>query len=294
MKWILISLLIICLSLNAKSGNSQITSDLPASFNYPEEKVPGDTPLVFGLGIVSVADKNTHACMFSPDGSMLIFSRYPDKKSYLMTLEKGAWTAPVEAFFDGKECSFSADGKRVFYYKNGGDIYYNEKSENGWGEPISVGSNINTAETEYYPSVTNDGTLFFSRAGKWSDGRIMYSILENDQYSLPVDIGLPVNNGGALHAFIAPDKSYMLFNSPRAGSHTQLDIWISFHNNDGSWTEPQNLGETINSGADAILCPTVSPDGKYMFFTKLNFNPQCGYVYWVSTEFISKLKLKSN
>jgi hypothetical protein len=83
----------------------------------------------------------------------------------------------------------------------------------------------------------------------------------------------------------------MLFNSPRSGSHTQLDIWISFYNNDGSWTEPKNLGETINSGADAILCPTVSPDGKYMFFTKLNFNPQCGYVYWVSTDFINRLKI---
>lgn len=210
-----------------------------------------------------------------------------------MTFSNDQWSNPEEAFFEGKECSFSADGKKVFYYKNGGDIYYNEKTENGWGEPISVGTNINTAETEYYPSVTYDGTLFFSRAGKWSDGRIMYSTVENGQYSLPVDIGLPVNNGGALHAFVAPDKSYMLFNSPRAGSYTQLDIWISFHNKDGSWTEPQNLGETINSGADAILCPTVSPDGKYMFFTKLNFNPQCGFVYWVSTDFINNLKINS-
>jgi hypothetical protein len=84
----------------------------------------------------------------------------------------------------------------------------------------------------------------------------------------------------------------MLFNSPREGSFTQLDIWISFRNQDGSWSDPKNLGKTINSGANAILCPTVSPDGKYLFFTKLNLTTQTGYVYWVSTNFIDVLKIK--
>jgi Tol biopolymer transport system component len=281
---------IICFLFFVIKCDSQTNSDISGTFNYLNEELPGDIPKVFGMGTISIDDKNTHASIFSPDGNMLIFSRYPDRKSYIMTFSDNTWKGPTEAFFEGKECSFSADGKRIFYYNNGGDIYYSEKSENGWGEPISVGTNINTAETEYYPSVTYDGTLFFSRAEKWSDGHILYSTLENGHYSPPVDIGLRVNKGGALHAFVAPDKSYMLFNSPRSGSHTQLDIWISFHNSDGSWTEPQNPGETINSGADAILCPTVSPDGKYMFFTKLNFNPQCGFVYWVSTDFINRLK----
>jgi len=285
---------IICCLLLFTQCEYQTPLDEPVVINYLNETTPVNTPKVFGSGIVSIDDKNTHACMFSPDGSMLVFSRYPDGKSYIMTLENGIWSAPFEAFFHGKECSFSADGEKIFYYSNDGDIFFNEKTQNSWGNPISVGSNINTSETEYYPSITNDGTLFFSRAGKWSDGRIFYSTFENGQYSKPVDIGLPVNTGGALHAYVAKDKSYMLFNSPRTGSFTQLDIWISFHKEDGFWSEPQNLGETINSGADAILCPTVSPDGKYMFFTRLNFNPQCGYVYWVSTDFINELKNPTN
>ena len=118
----------------------------------------------------------------------------------------------------------------------------------------------------------------------------MFSTCHNGVFDPPVDLGLPVNNGGALHAFVAPDKSYMLFNSPRSGSYTQLDIWISFHNEDDTWAEPVNPGETINSGAEAILCPTVSPDGKYMFFTKLNLDNYNGNVYWVSTGFIDSLR----
>ena len=266
------------------------TAQTPFACNFLNESKPGKTPVIFGKGTVSVEGKNTHACTFSPDGRMLIFSRYPDRKSYIMTFKNGQWTSPVEAFFEGKETSFSADGKKIFYYKNDGDIYYSEKTESGWGKSISVGIAINTSETEYYPSVTSDGTIFFSRNGKWTEGRIMYSTYSNGKYNTPVDIGFLVNTGGALHAYVAPDKSYMIFNSPRAGSFTKLDLWISFHNEDGSWTNPKNMGETINSGADAILCPNVSPDGKYLFFTKLNFNTNTGFVYWVSSQVIEEAR----
>jgi hypothetical protein len=257
--------------------------------NYLGETPPGVIPQLFGAGKVSVEGENTHACSFFPDGSMLIFSRYPERKSYVMKFVDSQWTEPAEAFFEGKETSFSPYGEKVFYYKDDGNIYYSPKTDSSWGNSISVGNAINTSATEFYPSATYDGTLFFSRNGNWNEGRIMYSTFTNGAYVTPVDIGLPVNSGGALHAYVAPDKSYMLFNSPRSGSHTQLDLWISYRKANGTWTNPKNLGETFNSGADAILCPTVTTDGKYMFFTKLDFNTNTGNVYWVNTSFIDSL-----
>jgi|WetSurMetagenome_2_1015567.scaffolds.fasta_scaffold02919_8 hypothetical protein len=262
------------------------------SCNYLNEPKPGKVPVLFGPGKISVNGENTHALSFSPDGSTIIFSRYPEKKSYIMSCKDGLWSDPAEAFFRGKEACFSPYGDKVFYYKEPGDIYYNEKTENGWGGPMYIDSTINTPDMEYYPSVTYDGTLFFSRGVSWDNSKIMFSVIKNGAYSSPSDIGLPVNNGGALHAWVAPDKSYMIFNSPRKGSYTKLDLWISFHNADGSWTDPQNLGKEINSGGDAILCPTVTPDGKYMFFTRLTFSNGTGNVYWVSTDFIDSLKHK--
>jgi hypothetical protein len=258
--------------------------------NYLNEMKPGNIPLLFGSGIVSVAGENTHAVAFSPDGSSLIFSRYPEKKSYIMRFTNNQWSNPVEAFFEGKEACFSPYGDKIYYYKEPGNIYYNEIINKEWGSSISMDSTINTPDMEYYPSVAYDGTLFFSRGMSWNSSKIMYSILNNGVYSSPIDIGLPVNNGGALHAFVAPDKSYMIFNSPRKGSYTKLDLWITFHNPDGSWTEPQNLGQLINSDADAILCPTITPDGKYLFFTRLTFSNSTGNVYWISTDFIDSFK----
>ena len=67
-----------------------------------------------------------------------------------------------------------------------------------------------------------------------------------------------------------------------------MSLYISFQNDDGSWTQPQNLGDLINtSGTD--VWPHLSPDNKYLFFVSERtgdngFNP-----YWVSTKFIDKL-----
>jgi hypothetical protein len=260
-----------------------------ASWRYLGQAQPGDTPELFAPGVVSVDQKNSHALAVSPDGKTIIFSRYPDRTSYIMTCENGRWSGPAESFFFGKEISFSRDGNQIYYYTDG-DIFYVEKRQEGWSVPIRLGAAVNTGETEYYPCIVSDGSMYFSRDGNWNSGRLMVSRFRNGEFQTATDLGLPVNSGGALHAWVAPDESAMLFNSPRSGSRTRLDIWASFRKMDGTWTNPQNLGETVNSGAEAVLCPTVSPDGKFLFFTKMNFSNNTGNMYWVSTGLIDSLR----
>jgi len=43
------------------------------------------------------------------------------------------------------------------------------------------------------------------------------------------------------------------------------DLYISL-NRGGQWRPPRNLGPVVNSAASEV-CPTVSPDGRYLFFT---------------------------
>lgn len=264
--------------------------------DYLNETQPENEPEIFAKGIISVDNKNTHALMFSPDGKMVIFSRYPDKESYIMYHSNDSWTKPEKAPFKGKEISFSKDGKMIFYYDNG-DIYYVEYHCENFSKPHKLDSTINTKDTtEYFPSITYNGNLYFSRNGKWDKGKIMFSEYKKGKFQYPIDLNQELNNGGALHSYVAKDESYILFNSPRIGSYTKLDIWISFRMGDSLWTKPVNLGKKINNSADAILCPTVSPDGKYLFFTKLYFEQDwkdnTGYVYWVSTKIIEELKEK--
>ncbi|MGA2178271.1 MAG: hypothetical protein ABSH15_01620 [Verrucomicrobiota bacterium] len=277
------------------SAGALFTCAEDLSWQYLGQIPPGNTPVVFAPGVVSVANKNTHALAISPDGKTIIFSRYPDGTSFIMTYTNNQWSGPVQSFFYGKEVSFSPDGNKMFYY-TGDDIYYVARQGSGWNSPVRLGPNVNTTgNIEYYPSIVRSQSMYFSRAptnGDWSTGRIMFSEYTNGDYQPAVDLGAPINNGGALHAWVAPDESYMLFNSPRPGSHTGLDIWASFRNQDGTWSNPRNVGATVNSGADAILCPKVSPDGKYLFFTKLT--QPTGLVYWVANPFFPQVTISLN
>lgn len=257
--------------------------------DYLGETPPGDEPVVFGRGVVSVEGKNTHALQFSPDGRMLVFSRYPDGTSFCMVHGKDGWSRPEPTSFTGKEVTFDASTRRLFYYDRGGDLFWVRYGDDGFSPPSRLNSKINTRETEYYPCITARGNLFFSRNSKWDQSRLMMAKPEGGDFAAPVDLGDVVNTGGASHGFVAPDESYLLFNSPRAGSATKNDIWGSFRGADGAWQAPANLGPRINRDAMAVLCPTVSPDGKYLFFTRLQ-EGGTGLVYWVSTSVLSALR----
>ncbi|ACB75106.1 SBBP repeat-containing protein [Opitutus terrae] len=208
--------------------------------DYLGESPPSDEPVVFGRGTVSVEDKNTHAVQFSPDGRRLIFSRYPDRTSYEMRRGTEGWSQPAPTRFTGKEVSFDATKHRLFYYDRGGDLFWVRYDDAGFSEPTPLGPTINTRETEYYPSITARGNLYFSRNARWDQGRLMVAAPAGDGFNVPVDLGERVNAGGASHGFVAPD--------------------------------------------------TVSPDGKYLFFTRLPLERGgAGFVYWVATASIPLL-----
>ena len=283
MPWVLLAML----------GLGPSSLDGPTRWDYLGQTPPGDDPVVFAMGTVSVEGRNTHAVRFSPDGGLLVFSRYPDGTSYYMVRSGAEWSDPKPTSFRGKEVSFDALSKRLFYYDPQGDLCFVRYSSDGFSKPTRLPPAINTAEIEYYPCVTEQGNLFFSRNSRWDQARIQVSKLEGTGFGRPVDLGPPVNVGGASHEFVAPDESYMLFNSPRPGSHTQNDIWVSFRRSDGGWGEPINLGPRINRDAKAILCPTVSPNGKYLFFTRFQ-EDNTGLVYWVRSRVIEELRLESN
>ncbi len=266
------------------------TSTTEFDCDYLGEDPPGTEPKLFAPGRVSIDGKNSHAISISPDGRSLVFSRYPDKTSFIMARGPSGWSAPQETPFRGKEVAFDADGRRLFYYDEG-DLFFVRILDGRFSEPTRLPSSINTSQIEYYPSVTAKGNLYFSQVGQWDSARIQMARLEGEGFAAPVDLGAPINVGGASHAFVSPDETYMVFNSPREGSHTKNDVWVSLRSADGAWGTPANLGPRVNGDAEAVLCPTISPDGKYLFFTRLQAN-RTGHVYWVSTRVIEEARAR--
>jgi hypothetical protein len=52
--------------------------------------------------------------------------------------------------------------------------------------------------------------------------------------------------------YIAPDESYFIFCSFRAGGFGSGDLYISFKQKDGSWGKVINMGDKINTPAPDV------------------------------------------
>ena len=46
-------------------------------------------------------------------------------------------------------------------------------------------------------------------------------------------------------------------------------IYVYFKKKDSTWSKPINLGKDVNSNF-AETCPSITPDGKYLFFGRYN------------------------
>ena len=81
---------------------------------------------------------------------------------------------------------------------------------------------------------------------------------------------------------MAPDESYLIYCSTRDGGYGRGDLYISFKNAQGEWTDAVNMGAAINT-KHYEYCPFVTKDGKYLFYTS---NQD---IYWISTAVIEVL-----
>jgi hypothetical protein len=144
-----------------------------------------------------------------------------------------------------------------------------EKTGGGWGEPKNVGPPVNSKGSEWYPTVAASGTIYFGSDREGGKGRtdIYRSRLVNGKYAEAENLGDAVNTQfNEFEPLIAPDESFMIFMAGgRPEGRGGLDLYVSY-NRDGAWTKPANLGDKINSAGNEYS-PTISPDGKYFFWT---------------------------
>lgn len=276
--------------------------------DYLGQRPPGDTPVVFAPGIISNPTSVEHGFpTFSPDGNEVFWqaNSLDQKVIQGMSMQRvsGQWTAPKASPFGGGPV-FSPDGKRLYYIPLGADKgegkgpHVVEKGPKGWGEPrcLDLLTRFPELKFVYHLSFTTRGTLYFlghaPGRGLINDMGIYRLESVHGAFTkpelLPPSINAP---GGVLNwtPFIAPDESYLLFASNRTGA--QQNLFICFRQAEGSWTEAIDLGAPINT-AWGERYPAVSPDGKYLFFTRW-VSEDDEDVFWVSASILDTLKAKN-
>jgi len=282
---------------DVQTGSSQIIPD----GLYFGQSPPGLTPEVFAPGIISMEDRYEYVLVFSPDLDECVFG-LTDRTWGIFSLMytsmgvDSSWIDPFAAPFvgdgDGLLPAYSPDGDEMFFVSSrpswpAVNVWHSERVDSAWSDPVELPSPVNTNSAEFGLSLANDETLYFTsdRSSGYGQQDIYRSIRVGGEYPSVENLGPPVNtqyNDASPH--IAPDQSYLIFESNRPGGYGQVDLYLSFFE-EGNWTEPVNLGPTINTDQidDAA---GVSPDGKYMFFNRRRsyVTYEDTDIYWVDIE----------
>ena len=333
-------LLAITTALFFSCNGSYDASDTEASFPdlsgpFLGQSLPDSVPELFAPGVVSTGMFTRDVAM-TPDGKEIYFCVAIGNYTYstiLFTKEvNGLWTPPEIVPFSGGpgvadfEPAFSSDGSKLFflYSRPDGDepvgdqdIWVVERDDSGaWGLPQNLGEPVNTDGGEYFPSLTDDGTLYFTRneqgsalnqvfRSRWIDGKFQEPEL------LPEQVNCGTNR---FNAFVAQDESYMIV--PAVGmpdAYDGVDYYIVFRDENDCWSAPVNMGEQVNGDNARGWSPYVSPDQKAFFFMatrtneieeaewsyenlkKLYDSPGNGNadIYWVNAGFFRILKEKA-
>ena len=276
---------------------------------YLGQKPPGKTAEIFAPGIISTLEKPEMCAAFTADGVEFYFNaQYKGRWTIFLTREiNGQWTKPkpmsFTAGFTDRDFTMSPDGHKIYFGSNRPrekneeslrslDIYMTEQSESAqWSDPKNIGMVVNSDLGENYPSVARNGNLYFFSAREDSIGGcdIYISRYIEERYFPPENLGNAINSTqNDWDSSIAPDESYLIFSSQnRDDTLGGQDLYISFRKEDGSWTIARNMGPSINSTAGEI-CPSVSLDGQYLFFTSRRRGN--ADIYWVDAGIIEQLK----
>lgn len=275
------------------------------AFKYLKQSPPSLTPIIFAPDIISKQGQHEFGSIFSEDGTEFFYGVDINGKADIRytKLDSNIWTQPEiiisHPTYSYNDPFLSPDEDRLYYIsdmpiegddnKKDYDIWYSVKKGNGWSKPLNAGQNINTNKNEYYTSFTSNGTMYFAsnknaeRENK-RDFDIYFSKKVGGEFKDPITLSNVINTKNyEADVFIAPDESYLIFCSTREGGFGQGDLYISFKNKDGEWSHSKNMGEPINSEYHE-LCPFVTKDGKYLFFTSKKD------IYWVSSDIINKYR----
>jgi WD40-like Beta Propeller Repeat len=293
--------------------------------DYFGQKPPGLIPEMFAPGIATTELHDDFIPVFSPKGDevYLRFAGYPKAKIFYMKRVDDIWSEPILVPFmkRGAFGGFSADGSKLFFTgpspfegkpeTKDRDIWWCQKSENGWTDPVNIGANVNTELREGFGSIGQDGTIYFAADYEEGYGKrdIYCSKLLDGIYQKSVNLGPEINDEkGVITPAISHDGSFLIFSVIGfIDAPGPMSLCVSFKNQNGVWGKPI-LIEEINSNSYEKFCG-ISPDGRYLFWVSNreteNSNPERLWnvegvemptydypadIYWVDIKVIEKYR----
>jgi outer membrane protein OmpA-like peptidoglycan-associated protein/tetratricopeptide (TPR) repeat protein len=162
------------------------------------------------------------------------------------------------------------DSVFIFTHKEGGKtrILCSYKNKT-WKDPVDITKQLGGYDRFYSNSITGNGKLLILYMDDGGDGNLYFSQRKDSVWSKIKSVGKPINTiYWQSHGFITPDGQEMYFSSNKPGGFGELDIWYSKKNPNGTWAEPVNCGDVINTPYNEDT-PFFDPETNALLFSSL-------------------------
>lgn len=295
-------MLLFFISLQVTDAQENNVSDSifpPLENRYLGQKPPGLIPEIFAPNIVSIDGRFEGTVSFSSELTEMYFAAdNEDNKTsiYFSKFEDDTWTAIQRVdFTNGRKNEelhpfVSPDGKRIYFTAMDSafvdeKIWYVNRLEDSWSDANLLDSPIND-DLVFFPNQAKNGDLYYFNLSKF---KTYYAPNKNGKFPEVKEVEFAFGH----HAFISPSQDYLIVTArnEEEDGRNDNDMYVYFKMQNGTWTKPINLGETVNTNLNE-KGPRVTPDGKYLFFGRAEREGKIGLanIYWVSTEVIERLK----
>jgi len=258
-----------------------------AKGSYFGQTPPGATAQVFAPGLISDARPQTWEAhgTFSGDGKTFCFAR--GRGVFITENTDRGWTTPkrIKSVPETPWAPYLSWDAKSIYFMYSHNLYRCNRTARGWGKLEKLGPPLSSPAAEWGFSLAADNSFYLAstRKGGRGGGDVWYVPFGDNAWSQAINISALNTRYSDGAPGVAPDESFLVFNSVRPRGLGGADLYLSLRGSDGTWTTPRNLGPRVNS-AYLDICPHISPDKKYLFFTRSNgFDPRkhSADIYWV-------------
>lgn len=189
---------------------------------------------------------------------------------------------------DGRESCpvVTADGKRLYFARTGlseayADLWYADRLPDGsFATPQRMPAPINNADANWALSVSQDNNSIVL-AGEYRNGETFqgFSIVEKTArgwgYPQNLEVEEHYSRGDEVSYFMSSDRSVLVLGVQRDDTRGKDDLYVSFRNDDGTYSEPESLGDDIN-GPEDEMTPFLAPDNVTLYFSSKSYEDTYG------------------
>lgn len=280
----------------------QCGADTILQRSYFGQQPPDTVPAIFAPGLISVRGRSEFRFEIAADSTQAGFTSlitttgyppFPELISHFtgsdianfqrLFWKNGKWTYPSQQLTACYLGGYTSDYSSIYYNTTDATQFmFSSSSDEGFSNRMQVSLSF---DNPVYPSFTASGKMFF---GDYLNGSVYYAEKIPDGYAIP--ILLPISQ--ARFPFVSKDGSYIVFENGN-------DLFVSFDLGNNNWSAAFSLGDSVNTAYNETA-PSLSPDGKYLFFSRAN-EPSAfrdwdterlplSNIYWISTTKIESLK----